>query len=123
VCEPPRCEHHQDRARLDARYTWSAGVSAARTCGLDARLVAQIERDTPLSAATVEQRALATFCRQLLRGNHHVGDAEYAAAIKHFFGVAGTVQIAAVAGYVAMMSIIANAFELDPAGDASRPAL
>jgi hypothetical protein len=63
-----------------------------------------------------------TFCRQLLRGNHHAGDPEYAAAIEHF-GTAGAVQIAAVAGYVAMMSIIANAFGLAPAGDATRPAL
>jgi hypothetical protein len=39
------------------------------------------------------------------------------------FGVPGTVQISAVAGYIAMMSIIANAFELAPAGDATRPAL
>lgn len=107
---------------LDARYTWSAGVSAARACGLDARLIDQVERDEPLGAATIEQRALATFCRQLLRGNHHVGDAEYAAATAHF-GAPGAVQLAAVAGYIAMMSIIANAFELDPAGDATRPAL
>jgi len=107
---------------LDAGYTWSAGVSAASACGLDARLVAEVERDEPLAAATAEQRALATFCRQLLRGNHHVGDAQYAAAIEHF-GVPGAVQIAAVAGYVAMMSIISNAFALAPAGDATRPAL
>ena len=32
-------------------------------------------------------------------------------------------NIAAMTGYVAMMSIIANAFELEPAGDATRPAL
>jgi 4-carboxymuconolactone decarboxylase len=107
---------------LDAGYTWSAGVSAARACGLDARLIAQVEHDEALAAATAEQRALATFCRQLLRGNHHVGDAQYAAATEHF-GVPGAVQIAAVAGYVAMMSIITNAFALAPAGDATRPAL
>lgn len=107
---------------LDAGYTWSAGLWAAHACGLDAELIGEVARDAPLSAATDEQRALATFCRQLLRGNHHVGDAEYAAAIEHF-GTAGVVQIAAVAGYIAMMSIITNAFELAPAGDATRPAL
>ncbi|HUP96077.1 MAG TPA: hypothetical protein VM164_14315 [Burkholderiales bacterium] len=107
---------------LDAGYTWSAGLWAAHACGLDAELIGQVARDEPLSAATDEQRALATFCRQLLRGNHHVGDAEYTAAIE-YFGTAGAAQIAAVAGYVAMMSIITNAFELAPAGDATCPAL
>lgn len=62
-----------------------------------------------------------TVVRQLLRGNHHVGDAEYAGAVAHF-GVPGTVQIAATTGYVAVMSIIANAFELAPAGEATTPA-
>ena len=108
---------------LDCAYSWKAGVAAAGACGLDARLIGEVERDeAALSAATPDQRALATFCRQLLRGNHHVGDAEYAATVEHF-GVQGAAQIAAAAGYVAMMSIIANAFELGPAGDATRPAL
>ena len=107
---------------FDAGYTWAAGVSAARACGVDATLIDQVERDDALTMTTTEQRTLATFCRQLLRGNHHVGDSEYAAAIEHF-GIPGTVQIAAVAGRIAMMSIIANAFELAPAGDATRPAL
>ena len=107
---------------LDAGYTWAAGVAAARACGVDDRLIDHVERDDALPVATPGQRALITFCRQLLRGNHHVGDTEYAATVEHF-GIAGTVQIAAVAGYVAMMSIITNAFELGPAGDATRPAL
>jgi hypothetical protein len=46
----------------------------------------------------------------------------YDAAIAKF-GVPATVQIAATVGYFVMMSLIANAFEVAPVGDDSRPAL
>lgn len=107
---------------FDCAYAWQAGVDAADAAGVSGKLIEQIERGEALDPVTAAQRALVTFARQLLRGNHHVGDAQYADAVEHF-GVPGAVQIAAMTGYVAMMSIIANAFELDPAGDATRPAL
>ena len=107
---------------FDCAYAWHAGVAAASAASVDGKLIEHIERGAALDPVTPAQRALVTFVRQLLRGNHHVGDAEYADAVEHF-GVPGAVQIAAMTGYVAMMSIIANAFELNPAGDATRPAL
>ena len=65
---------------------------------------------------------LFDFCHQLLRGNHHVTGTTYGAAVAQF-GVAATVQIAATLGYFVMMGLVANAFELAPVGDDSRPAL
>jgi 4-carboxymuconolactone decarboxylase len=107
---------------LDARYTWAAGTSMAADCGIEATLMTAIERGDILRAAPEAQRVLATFCLQLLRGNHHVADDVYARMLKHF-GVSGTVQASAVTGYVAMMSIIATAFELAPPEDRTKPAL
>ncbi|MGZ5117236.1 MAG: carboxymuconolactone decarboxylase family protein [Burkholderiales bacterium] len=107
---------------FDARYTWAAATSMAADCGIDPTLVTQIEHGDTLPAASEEQRLLATFCRQLLRGNHHVADDVYALMVKRF-GVSGAVQTSALTGYVAMMSIIATAFELAPPADRTRSAL
>jgi 4-carboxymuconolactone decarboxylase len=107
---------------LDAPYTWTAATSMAADCGIDPTLVTQIEHGDTLSAASEEQRLLATFCLQLLRGNHHVADDVYALMVK-CFGVSGAIQTSAVTGYAAMMSIIATAFELAPPEDRTRPAL
>jgi hypothetical protein len=65
-----------------------------------------------------EQRLTCEFCRQLLYGIHHVDDATYRAAAERI-GVKSVVQIAATVGYVAMMSIITNAFELAAPEDTS----
>jgi hypothetical protein len=39
------------------------------------------------------------------------------------FGTAATVQIAATIGYIAMLSLVANAFNIAPPQDDGRPAL
>jgi hypothetical protein len=39
------------------------------------------------------------------------------------FGVPAAVQIAATLGYLVMMGLVANAFDVPPAGDDARPAL
>ena len=62
------------------------------------------------------------FNRQLLRGNHHVAEETYQAVVKQY-GVPGTVQVAVTVGYVAMMCMVANAFEAPPVGDGSKTAL
>jgi 4-carboxymuconolactone decarboxylase len=107
---------------LDAAYPWAAGMNMAAESHVDPQLVAQIQRGDSPSAASAGDRVLATFCLQLLRGNHHVSDDDYAAMVKHF-GVSGTVQASAVAGYVAMMSIIANAFEIAAQDDPTKQLL
>jgi len=107
---------------LDSDYVWNASLSLARAAQVDARLVDALEKGQPLVNASAEQKLVLDFCYQLLRGNHHVTDATYRAVVDHF-GVPATVQIAGSLGYFVMMALIANAFEVAPDGDVSRPEL
>ncbi|MGZ9039122.1 MAG: hypothetical protein ACXW12_18690, partial [Burkholderiales bacterium] len=107
---------------LDCNYNWAAGAAAARAAGLDAQLVETIEHGKPLVRATDEEKAVSDFCHQLLRGNHHVSDSSYDVVVSRF-GVKKAVQISTAVGYVAMMSLIVNPFEVPGAMGETRPAL
>jgi 4-carboxymuconolactone decarboxylase len=107
---------------FDCNYAWDAAAGPARAAKVDARLIDALEHGKPLAALAGEHQALFDFCRQLLRGNHHIGEETYQETVKRY-GVPGTVQVAVTVGYVAMMSLVANAFEAPLAGDGSRPAL
>jgi len=107
---------------LDCSYAWTSGVAAAGAAGLDAQTIEALEHGKPLVGATDEQRAVVDFCYQLLRGNHHVSDAVYDAVVSRF-RVKQAVQISTAVGYVAMMCLIVNPFEIPPLTDDSRPAL
>lgn len=107
---------------LDCQYTWQASVGAARVAGVAGGLITALETGTPLGSVSAEQKSLFDFCYPLLRGNHHVDETNYRAAVEQF-GVPATVQIAATLGYVVMMSIVANAFDIAPENDDFRPAL
>jgi 4-carboxymuconolactone decarboxylase len=107
---------------LDSDYVWNAGMALAGAGEVDARLIDAIENGEAVANASPEQKLVFDFCYQLLRGNHHVSDATYRAVVDHF-GVPAAVQIAGILGYFVMMAVIANALEVAPDGDASRPAL
>ena len=107
---------------LDCNYTWAAGTVAARSAGIDAQLVQALERGKPLVGLSPQDEALVAFCYQLLRGNHHVSDETYDAVVNRF-GVKNAVQISTAVGYIAMMSLIVNPFELANMADETRPAL
>jgi len=98
---------------LDCAYTWRVGLKAARAAGMDVSLIESLERGKPPPAVFVDMKAVFAFCRQLMRSNHHVDDDTYRAVVGQF-GVPVTVQIAAMLGYIAMTSLIANAFEVAP---------
>lgn len=107
---------------LDCNYLWDASVGKARAAGVDGELIEGLKNGKALTDLTGGEKALVDFCHQLLRGNHHVTDDVYAAAVEQF-GVPATVQIAATLGYGAMMGFVANTFEVPPVGDDSRPPL
>jgi 4-carboxymuconolactone decarboxylase len=107
---------------FDCEYAWRGSVNHARAAGLPQALIDAIQRGDPAPAIPDEQATIIAVCHELMRGNHHVCDATYAAAVKHF-GVAATIQIAASLGYFAMMCCVANAFELPPQSDDTKPAL
>ncbi len=107
---------------LDSDYVWNASVGLARAAVIDPRLIDGLEKGGTIAGLTQEQEALFDFCYQLLRGNHHVTDATYESIVSHF-GVPTAVQIAANLGYNVMMALAANAFDVAPDGDDTRPAL
>jgi 4-carboxymuconolactone decarboxylase len=107
---------------LDCNYVWQASVSGAGTAGVGAELIAALENGRMPSGLVAGDRLLFEFCYQLLRDNHHVSDTVYQATIAEF-GAAATVQIAATVGYVVMLSVVANAFDIAPPQDDQRPAL
>ena len=81
-----------------------------------------LERGKPLVGLSPQDEALVAFCYQLLRGNHHVSDETYDAVVNRF-GVKNAVQISTAVGYIAMMSLIVNPFELPNMADETRAAL
>jgi 4-carboxymuconolactone decarboxylase len=107
---------------LDCNYVWEACVGAARAAKIDASLIDALEHGKPLPKMSAGEKALFDFCHQLLRGNHHVSEGNYRAAVEQF-GVPATVQIAVLLGYCVMVGLVANAFEVAPVRDDSKPAL
>lgn len=107
---------------LDCNYAWHASVAAARAAGVSDVLIAALEHGKRPAGLGADEKALFDFCLQLMRGNHHVSETTYRATVG-CFGVAATVQIAATVGYIVMLSLVVNAFDIAPAGDNSRPAL
>ena len=102
---------------FDAHYAWENAKVLAGRAGLPRSSIDAIARGTPPDVGDA-QRLACEFCRQLLYGIHHVDDATYRASVERL-GVRSVVQIAATVGYVAMMSIITNAFELTAPDDKS----
>jgi 4-carboxymuconolactone decarboxylase len=108
---------------FDCNYTWRTSVNAARMAGIETGLIAAIENEHVFAGMASAEKLLDKFCCQLLRGNHHVDDATYEAMIAGF-GTAATVQIAATVGYIVMLSLAANAFNIPPPPqNEGRPAL
>ena len=98
---------------LDSDYAWAAALVLARRAGLQPAQIEAIEQRAETRATSADERALIDFCHQLLRGNHHIDDAGYDAMVERF-GLPTVVEASATVGYVAMMAIITNAFELEP---------
>lgn len=108
---------------LDCDYIWAAQAADFSAAEITSGLIAELEHGRLSETASPEQKSLYRFCLQLLRGDHHVDEPTYRATIDHF-GIAATVQIAASLGYFAMMTFVANAFNVPPANrNESRPAL
>ena len=107
---------------LDCNYIWQSSLGAARAAGVEDKLIAAIEADKMPADLPAADQLLFQYCYQLLRGNHHVSDSSYKAIIQQF-GVPIAVQIAASVGYIAMLGVLVNAFDVAPPRDDSQPAL
>lgn len=107
---------------LDCDYVWSAWAGETGKTAVGAEVVEALGSGKPVARLSERDRILVAFCRQLLRANHHVCDATYEAALSQF-GVAAAVRIAVLLGYCAMMSLVANAFEIRLPAEERGPAL
>ena len=105
---------------LDADYVWAAQVAAARRNGVRDELIDLIRAKGDTSRLAAEEREIVAYARQLVRANR-VDQATFD-ALKNRYGTQWLVELTAVIGYFAMVSGIANAFEVGaPAGGDKLP--
>jgi len=97
---------------------WAAQVAAARRNGVRETVIDLIRAKGDPGALPVDEREIVTYARQLLRTNR-VDQAVFdALASRH--GAQWLVELTAVLSYFAMISEIANAFEVAPPPDGDR---
>ena len=101
-----------------AEYVWSAQVAAARRNGVREELIDLIRAKGDLDKLPVEEREIATYARQLVRANR-VDQAAFD-ALKNRYGAQWLVELTAAMGYFALVSGIANAFEIAAPPDGDR---
>ena len=97
---------------FDCDYVWDAVLPHAREADLDDELAAALAAGEAPTSASDEDLLVARYCRKLLGGNHHVDDETYRAVVDHF-GVPAAAQIAYTVGYVVMIAMLCNAFEVE----------
>lgn len=101
----------------EAAYVWAAQVAAARTNGVRDELIDLIRAKGDPGQLPAVEREIVTYTRQLMRTNR-VDQAAFD-ALKNRHGAQWLVELTAAAGYFALVSGIANAFEVPapPDGD------
>ncbi len=105
---------------FDADYVWSAQVAAARRNGVREELIDLLRGKGDTGRLAAEEREIVAYARQLIRANR-VDQATFDALAKRH-GTQWLVELTAVMGYFAMVSGIANAFEVTaPAGGDKLP--
>jgi 4-carboxymuconolactone decarboxylase len=102
---------------LNAEYVWSAQVAAARRNGAREELIDSIRAQGDPGGLPADEREIVTYTRQLMRTNR-VDQAAFD-ALRNRYGTQWLVELTAVIGYFALVSGIANAFEVaaPPQGD------
>ena len=100
-----------------AAYVWAAQVAAGRRNGVREELIELLRAQGDPGKLPAEEREIVTYARQLQRTNR-VDQASFD-ALKNRHGVQWLVELTAVMGYFAMVSGVANAFEVaaPPDGD------
>jgi len=101
----------------EAAYVWAAQVAAARRNGVREDLIDLLRAKGDPGKLPVEEREIVTYARQLQRTNR-VDQATFD-ALRNRHGAQWLVELTAVMGYFAMVSGVANAFEVaaPPDGD------
>ena len=103
---------------LDANYVWAAQVAAARRNGVREELIDLIRAKGDPGVLPAEEQELVSYARQLQRTNR-VDQAVFDALLGRH-GAQWLVELTAVMGYFALVSGIANAFEVAAPPDGDR---
>lgn len=101
-----------------AAYVWSAQVAAARRNGVSEELIGLLRAKAEPVKFPPQEREIVSYARQLARANR-VDQATFD-ALKTRYGVQWLVELTAVLGYFAMVSGVANAFEVEAPADGDR---
>jgi 4-carboxymuconolactone decarboxylase len=99
-------------------YVWSAQVAAARRNGVREELIDLIRAQGEPGKLPAPEREIMTYARQLARTNR-VDQATFD-ALKNRYGTQWLVELTACMGYFALVSGIANAFEVPAPPDGDR---
>jgi 4-carboxymuconolactone decarboxylase len=100
-----------------AQFEWYAHAPLARKAGLGENVIAAIHAGTRPSFAVEDEAAVYDFAVELY-ARKRVGDAAYAAALKHL-GEQGVVELVGILGYYALVSMTLNVFGMEVPGGAS----
>ena len=102
---------------LGADYVWAAQVAAARRNGVREELIDIIRAQGDPGKLPEGEREIVTYARQLMRTNRV--EQTIFDALKTRYGTQWLVELTAAVGYFALVSGIANAFEVaaPPDGD------
>lgn len=95
---------------FDALYVWGAQVGSARRQGIPEATITAI-REKHSRGLPEEDAQIVDFTRELIR-RHRVGDA-IAKALQTRFGEEQFIELTGAIGYYSMLSMMANACELE----------
>ena len=102
----------------EAAYVWAAQVAAARRNGVREELIDLIRVKGDPARLPAEEREIVAYARQLQRTNR-VDQATFD-ALKNRYGAQWLVELTAVMGYFALVSGVANAFEVPAPADGDK---
>lgn len=114
TCLPPRLNELAilvTARRWNAQLEWQIHADAARRAGLSEAVIEAIRVAAPPLFADADEGMIYDYCRELQQFGQ-VGDAAYG-AVRERFGVAGVVELTALAGYYTMVAMTLNAHHIE----------
>jgi 4-carboxymuconolactone decarboxylase len=102
-----------------AQYEWHAHHAHAMKAGLGPEIAADLAQGRRPAGMNDDEEAVYDFCREL-HEKKSVSDASYASALRKF-GERGIVDLIAISGYYALVSMVLNVERCPIPGDGAPP--
>jgi 4-carboxymuconolactone decarboxylase len=106
---------------MDCQYIWNAHAAEGRKQGLPDALVDALRDKQSLPAMAADEGAVVNLGLEFYK-THKVSQATFQSVLDQF-GRQGLAELTALLGYYAMLSLNANAVELDLPSDMAEPVL